>query len=79
VPEPYSAATAALLREQLRAIGERLELQRVAAGVEQEHRGLLAGLALETDRRLDHETRAGRRSRRALLRGPAAPDSAEWD
>ena len=64
MPEPSSAATAALLREQLRAIGERLELQRVAAGVEQEHRGLLAGLAREADRRLDHEARAGRRSRR---------------
>lgn len=67
MPEPSSAATAALFRKQLRTIGERLELQRVAAGVEQEHRGLLAGLALEADRRLDHEARAGRRSRRGTV------------
>lgn len=67
MPEPSPAVTAALVREQRRAIGERLELQRVAAGIEQEHRGLLAGLALAADRRLDHETRAGRRSRRGTV------------
>src|SRR6185312_14453732 len=58
--ELSSAAAAALLREQPRAIRERLELQRIAAGIEQEHRGLFAGLALEADMRLDHETRARR-------------------
>src|SRR6185312_6062165 len=45
-------ASPASLREQPRAIRERLELQRIAAGIEQEHRGLLAGLALEADMRL---------------------------
>src|SRR5690348_4189029 len=47
------------LREQLAPVRERLELQRVAGRVEQEHRGLFAGLALEAHVRFDHEARAG--------------------
>jgi hypothetical protein len=49
-----------LLREQLRAVLERLELERVAGGVEQEHRPLFAGFAREPQVRLDHELRARR-------------------
>src|SRR3972149_6821559 len=44
-----------ILREQLRGIAERLELERVARGVVQEHRGLFAGLSFEPDAGLDHE------------------------
>src|SRR5262249_51981697 len=46
--------------EDLRVVGERLELERIARGVEQEHRPLLAGFALETDVGLDDEFGAGR-------------------
>ena len=49
----------ALLREQPADVPECLELERVAAGIEQEHRRLLADLALEADMRLDDETRPG--------------------
>src|SRR6185437_6489026 len=48
-----------LLREQTSAVRERLELQRIAGRVEQEHRGLFAGLAPEAHVRFDHETGAG--------------------
>src|SRR5690606_30619793 len=44
-----------LTREQLRGIAKALELQRVAARVLEEHGGLLAHLALESDARLDAE------------------------
>ena len=44
-----------VLREQVRGVGHRLELERVAGGIEQEHRRLLAGLAFEADGGLDHE------------------------
>src|SRR4051812_34551969 len=42
-------------REDLRIVGESLELQCVSGWVEEEHRPLLAGLALEADVRFDHE------------------------
>src|SRR5690606_22309133 len=45
--------------EQLRRIPERLELERVARRIVEEHRRLLADQALEADPRLDHETRTG--------------------
>jgi polyisoprenoid-binding protein YceI len=45
--------------EQPRGIPERLELERVAGGIVEEHRGLLADLAREADVGLDHEARAG--------------------
>src|SRR5262249_37334992 len=40
-------------------MAERLELERVATGVEKEHRGLLARLSGEASARLDHEWNAG--------------------
>ena len=49
------AQGALVLREQVRGVGHRLELERVAGGIEQEHGGLLTGLAFEADRGLDHE------------------------
>ena len=50
-----------LLRcEYLRIIGECLELQRVSRRVEQEHRPLLAGKALEAQIGFDHELGAVR-------------------
>lgn len=49
-----------VLREHLRKILERLELERIAAGIEKEHRRLLADLALEAHVRLNDEVDAGR-------------------
>ncbi len=43
------------LREKLCGVGHRLELERIAGGVEQEHRRLLAGLTCEANRGGDHE------------------------
>src|SRR5262245_48052035 len=51
--------TRALLREDVLGVLERLELERVPAGVAEEHRHLLAGLPLEPDARLDDERHAG--------------------
>src|ERR1700741_1969506 len=50
-----------LFREQLpRDVAERLEFERIAARVAQEHRRLLAGLAAESHGGLDLEAHAGR-------------------
>src|SRR5690606_3609345 len=51
--------TAASLGEELRGIAERLELQRVARGIGEEHRRLLADLAGEADARFDDEAHPG--------------------
>ena len=59
------AAKQLVLREQLGRVGHRLEFERIAGGIEQEHRRLLARLAFEADRRRDHEFDAGRSSRSA--------------
>ena len=48
-----------VLREQLGRVGHRLEFERIAGGIEEEHRRLLARLALEAHRRRDHELDAG--------------------
>src|SRR5471030_1055323 len=54
-----SELTAArLFGKQLPNVLERLELQGIAAGVEQEHRRLFTHLALEAHIRFDHELRA---------------------
>ena len=53
-----SAKAGRSFREHHGVVGEGLELQRVAGGVEEEHRRLLAGLALEADLRLDDELRS---------------------
>jgi len=44
-----------LFGEELGGIGKGFELEGVAGGVEEEHRGLLAHLALESGIRLDDE------------------------
>ena len=64
------AAERLVLREQLGRVGHRLELERVAGGIEQEHRRLLARLALEADGRRDHELDA-----RALRAARPAPST----
>src|SRR5436189_10492 len=46
---------AASAREQLRGIAKRLELERVAGRIAEEHRRLLADLAVEAHVGLDHE------------------------
>src|SRR5215211_5749503 len=51
--------SSALPGEDARGVGERLELQRVAARVEEEHRGLLARLTFEAYVGLDDEPHAG--------------------
>src|SRR5678815_2743286 len=48
-----------LLREDVLGVLEGLELERVSAGVAEEHRHLLARLALETDAGLDDERHSG--------------------
>src|SRR5699024_717202 len=53
-------STTGLRGEDLRLVGEGLELQGVAGRVEEEHRPLLAGLALEAEVGLDDELRPGR-------------------
>src|SRR4051812_32730664 len=47
--------------EQLRVVPKRLELERVARRIEEEHRRLLADFAFEAHVRLDDELRAGER------------------
>src|SRR3954447_18604394 len=51
--------TASSHREDLRLVGERLELQRVAGRVVEEHRPLLADTSGKADIRLDDERRTG--------------------
>src|SRR3954466_10840342 len=51
--------TASSHREDLRLVGERLELQRVAGRVVEEHRPLFAHTSGEAHIRLDHEGRTG--------------------
>ena len=58
LPQPAPGRPSA--REELRRVRERLHLDRVPAGVEEEHRRLLADLALEADVRRDDERDAGR-------------------
>jgi hypothetical protein len=45
-------------REQLTQLGERLELQGITGRIQEEHRGLLPGLALETSVRFNDEPNA---------------------
>ena len=56
----------------MRVVGERLELERVAAGIAEEHRRLLAELALEADMRRDPERHARRRARRSASASQSA-------
>jgi hypothetical protein len=55
---PLDSRIWALPGEDLSHVGERLELEGVAEGVEEEHRRLLADLAREADVGLDHEARS---------------------
>ena len=48
-----------MFREQVRRVAHRLDLERIAGRVEEEHRRLLAGLAGESDIGLDDELGAG--------------------
>jgi hypothetical protein len=48
-----------LFGKQLRAIGECLELQHIAAGIEQKHGCLFTGLTLKAYVQFDYEARAG--------------------
>ena len=48
-----------LSREDLPVVCECFELERIAAGVEEEHRVLLARLPFETDMGFDHEGHTG--------------------
>ena len=63
-----------VLGEQVRGVRHRLELERVAGGIEEEHRRLLARLAFEAHRRRDHELpfRAPAVARRAASIPPSA-------
>ena len=72
-PKP-TASAGLVFREQLGGVGHRLELERIAGGIEEEHRRLLARLALETDRRRDHEfaCRPARAARPAPSTRPSA-------
>ena len=62
-------------REQIGRVGHRLEFERIAGRIEQEHRRLLAGLALEADRRRDHELGPRRLSRSASARHSSIPST----
>ncbi len=75
---PWEASAGGLAGEQLVDVAERLELERIAGGVEQEHRRLLARLAGEADVRCDLEG-AARRRQPVAQRLPRVPaeDEAE--
>src|SRR5512147_2388790 len=65
-------------REEAIHVGERLEFERVAERVEEEHRRLLAWLAAEAHVGLDHETDAGgAEPLRERLPGREVDDDAE--
>src|SRR5690349_3102456 len=54
-----SSGWAGLFGEYLAHVAKRLEFQRIARRIEEEHGGLFTGLALEADMRLDDEAYAG--------------------
>ena len=64
---PEAQSVDLVLREQLGRVGHRLELERIARGIEQEHRRLLARLPGEADGRLE-----SRIPRSPLPDGPAS-------